>query len=288
MSIAQKAYQDIINQIDDYSKKYGKDVLWFRGENKLFPSMPSSMAREVSKLFGITDYQRSIRVNEQNLILDYERWILEGFKRYINIVHHDGYNHTPLYSWDILYFLQHYGIPTRFIDWSQSVDIALFFAYLRELENGDDARLWIIDPKLFNQLNRGEYEIKSPNNTYEEFVQLSRPFAISQKPVAISPNSDVGRVSIINQRIYSQYGFFVYAGLQYYDLRFLISMLAKSHNVEVNQVLYGITIPYEQIMLIGQYLNDVLGINKKALRLDEPNNLREKFSIENYCREKNK
>jgi len=288
MSIAQKAYQDIINQIDDYSKKYGKDVLWFRGENKLFPSMPSSMAREVSKLFGITDYQRSIRVNEQNLILDYERWILEGFKRHITIVHHDGYNHTPLYSWYILYFLQHYGIPTRFIDWSQSVDIALFFAYLRELENGDDARLWIIDPKLFNQLTRGEYEIKSPNNTYEEFVQLSRPFAISQKPVAISPNSDVGRVSIINQRIYSQYGFFVYAGLQYYDLRFLISMLAKSHNVEVNQVLYGITIPYEQIMLIGQYLNDVLGINKKALRLDEPNNLREKFSIENYCREKNK
>lgn len=59
-------------------------------------------------------------------------------------------------EWKNLFFMQHYGIPTRLLDWSESPFVALYFA-LSSVRRGDDMKplsdvaLWMCDPDEWNR-----------------------------------------------------------------------------------------------------------------------------------------
>jgi FRG domain len=66
--------------------------------------------------------------------------------------------------WGVVFAMQHYSIPTRFLDWTQSFACALFFTQLNR-EPGEDAALWMLNPGALNEVSLGRYGIVSLDET---------------------------------------------------------------------------------------------------------------------------
>jgi FRG domain len=55
-------------------------------------------------------------------------------------------------EWGYLFIMQHYGVPTRLLDWSENAFVALYFALSLAADTGfeTDAAVWVLDPCAWN------------------------------------------------------------------------------------------------------------------------------------------
>lgn len=51
----------------------------------------------------------------------------------------------PTNDWDLYFLMQHYGVPTRLLEWTDSPSIALYFA-VRDNPGHYDSAVWMLDP----------------------------------------------------------------------------------------------------------------------------------------------
>ncbi|WP_447065926.1 FRG domain-containing protein [Vibrio alginolyticus] len=176
-------YVEYIDSLDN------KANLWFRGV----------ASEEQKPLPGLV--WRNKQYSESSL----EHGFLVSYKSYFN----DG----SLTPWDIFALMQHHGLPTRLLDWSESALVALFFALDSEPDRVGDRAIWVLNPYQLNLKSFGVQSLYCPaviNNrvinspTVGEFnldaylgpnLRPSGIVGIPEKPIAINATQHLKRVS---------------------------------------------------------------------------------------------
>lgn len=72
------------------------------------------------------------------------------------------YETLPANDWDFYFLMQHYGAPTRLLDWTESPTIALYFA-VRDNPGYYDSAVWMLNPYGLNKSVVGKSEVFSPS-----------------------------------------------------------------------------------------------------------------------------
>ncbi|WP_330472402.1 FRG domain-containing protein [Vibrio harveyi] len=114
-------------------------------------------------------------------------------------------------DWSWLSVCQHYGLPTRLLDWSESALTSLFFAIEDDSSNHSPA-VWILNPWRLNHYSVNREEVFSTDSMYkdESGTSITNLYKVGSDklpkyPVAVKPPH-------IDKRISTQRGCFTIHG----------------------------------------------------------------------------
>jgi len=99
---------------------------------------------------GVSDAQHDLRTTLARIdgdVVELERHILRSFRKYAQ---RDAVPGDSLWNW--LAVAQHYGAPTRLLDWTYSPFVAMHFATQRTEEFDLDGAIWCVDYSLTNEM----------------------------------------------------------------------------------------------------------------------------------------
>ncbi len=200
-------YVRIVQQLEHEWRVEGRvPTLWFRGHADVgWKLLPGLMRYE---LVAPEDQESSAYYYFQVRAPQLLRWVPEDED-----------------SWSWMVHMQHYGFPTRLLDWSERPLTALFFA-LYDSEGDGDAVVWILPPELWNQrLHHQDTIIMAPGSIQEKTWVNGYLHAVSVNEVGAPENEAAverrrsecaAPLAMLapqrNMRIYSQSGAFTVHG----------------------------------------------------------------------------
>ena len=113
---------------------------WYRGQANVGWQLLPTLAREPSRLQRESDLIARFKQNASQLLP--------------SLPHND---------WEWLTIMQHYRVPTRLLDWTESPLVALYFVVVPHIAS--DGALWVLEPARLNLASRisPDYDSYIPN-----------------------------------------------------------------------------------------------------------------------------
>jgi FRG domain len=156
-----KAIDSAKSELSVCASKYG-DEFWYRGQTH-----------------GTWDLIPSLFRHSQlpiNVVSNPEAWTLiweEEQDLYFEFSARARELHGKIDDWDVLFAMQHYGVPTRLLDWTETLGVAVYFA-LHEwtgrpgervrADSDDPPCVWVINPYELNHCHWGVNDLIAPRN----------------------------------------------------------------------------------------------------------------------------
>jgi len=158
------------------------EILWYRGH-------PNA---EFYLLASLLRYKNGL-AKERNLFTNFKKFSDRILKR------RDS-------EWETLFEMQHYGVPTRLLDWTETFGVALFFAakYNQSHHPDKHAALYLLNPLALNRISGQTQVFRVPEQeglfSYTRIYWEHSPFAAAA-PIAVEP-------IFLNDRMLAQRGMF--------------------------------------------------------------------------------
>lgn len=243
-TIHPKSFTDFVAEIESLQSKAEKS-LWFRGSDKsrykLLPGFYRRYAKGVSKK---TDSKL-----EKQILTRFEQRSLPFLDR----------NLGDENKWDTLFLMQHYGIPTRLLDWTENPFIALYFAVMGAKPSGGRAGgrydsnvcVWALDPIKWNKqaLSNQSFEgrILAPGDEEIKAYNPGRDFS-GEYPVCMYGTHNSRRI-VAQRGVFTVFGVMqvamekLYRGRQFADDCLIKIEINKRYIGKIKKSLlgYGIT-----------------------------------------------
>lgn len=118
-------------------------VSWFRGQGCEARSLTPSLPRKLNPYTA-------------SALIAMERRLITRFRQRSLPFWPEGYPQT---DWEHLFAMQHFGVPTRLLDWTESAVMAAFFAADHDPDRCECNRgtckptVWVLDPVQLNRRN---------------------------------------------------------------------------------------------------------------------------------------
>ncbi len=125
-------FKELLDEIEKFQGEH--DASWYRGTGNARYKLVPSLFRHSSKA----------RIEELSTL---ERQLTTRFVQRSQ----PFLSRTLTNDWDKLFLMQHYGVPTRLLDWSENPFVAAYFALCNYENLKKDAAFWMCDPILWNR-----------------------------------------------------------------------------------------------------------------------------------------
>lgn len=148
-----KDLKSFLGYLKNDSRTY-KGPMWYRGQSKKEWKLIPSIARQT-------------KTNpEQNLI--------KRFKQNATLL----INPRPQEEYDWLFIMQHHGVATRLLDWTESPLAGIYFSVYENEDN--DGALWVLLPVEFNKLSNIQPDYPNDIPSFEDSaLQTYMPTSIA-------------------------------------------------------------------------------------------------------------
>lgn len=156
-------------------------MIWYRGINNHNHDLRPKIMREGK---------------ESEEVFEREKRLITRFRQRSMAYWPEGY---PQNDWEHLFAMQHYGLSTRLLDWSENLFVSAHFA-LKHADAETKPIIWCMDPIKWNRSMPGLSEFGDSiqvMTTADEYMESYRPDSSkrrSKSPVAMYGAHNSGRI----------------------------------------------------------------------------------------------
>ena len=193
---------DFTAEVEKYIGSTLESMAWYRGCGKATYLLQPGLYRHTN----ITDASK---------LLEQDSLMISRFKqRCIPYLPHRVND-----IWEYLFLMQHFGVPTRLLDWTENPYVALYFALEKAGRSKDssggyiyheDAAVWLMDPPAWNRTvfsyqgyKKGVLSLS--DSLIDGYSPAAQPHSMNSDPAAMYGAHNISRI-VAQKGVFTMFG----------------------------------------------------------------------------------